>query len=148
MESNRSFHRYVMRFWVILLSLVILCAQGNRLHIHFVDCGQTPYTNSGHTQPTAEHYQHPKIHLVTQKSHWMHSSDGLSVLDMSPEGLLTKPFGIDLLFAIVVSLLILYTPVLVALTFGRLPDCVVKVHRQYNLSPPLRAPPTPHHSPV
>jgi hypothetical protein len=148
MVSYRPFYRFVMLFWVTLLSLAILCAQGTRLHIHFVDCGKIPSTNSEHMQTPTGHHQHAKVHLVSEKAHWMHTSDGLSVLDMSPEGLLTKSFGIALLLAIFVSLLILYVPVLAPLTFRRQQDCQVKVRHQYNLSPPLRAPPTPHHSPA
>jgi hypothetical protein len=129
-----------MLCWVTLLSLTMLCAQGTRLHIHFIDCGKTASMDSAHLQTIPELHQHAKIHLVTQDAHWMHASDGLSVLDMSPEGLMGKALGIELLF-VIVGLLLIYLPVMIGQSFSRPPDSPFKIHSHYSLSPPLRAPP-------
>jgi hypothetical protein len=142
MVCYRPFHRYVVLGWVSLLSLALLCAQGARLHIHWVDCGQTSTLDPAHVPADTEHQQHAKVHLVTQYTHRMHAGDGLSVLDLSPEGLLKKLSDAPLFLAIV-ALVILRLAVVSRQALPRRLEPWVKHRCHCGLSPPLRAPPTP-----
>ena len=140
MMRYRSFNRFVMLFGVALLSLAMLCAQGTRLHVHFVDCGQPSSMGLAPIHVNELHHQHAQVHLVTQAAQRMHASDGLSVLDLSPDGLPSKFSWSQLLLA-VFGLLILRLPALIRQCFPRRAQRRSLSYCHYSFSPPLRAPP-------
>jgi hypothetical protein len=141
MFANRR-NQSVSLIGIMLLSLMLVCAQGSRLHIHFLDCEHPSNPASALTVDADPHPPHAKIHLVTQDVHVMHASDGLSELDISPQGLLQKSPAFNMLMPLILSLFIFIGPIGSDRVFP-LPRCRGGiVHWRYTLSPPLRAPPT------
>ncbi len=133
--------KYTSILWALLISLTLLCAQGTRLHVHYLDCEHASATGLTTTDDNHGHAQHSKIHLVTDSSHHHHSKTEMSELDVSPQGLLKKLSSIDSLLLVIVSLFTLLLPKFTRLAVQQHHDSRLKTLRRYVLSPPLRAPP-------
>ncbi|MEN8167540.1 MAG: hypothetical protein ABFR65_08705 [Pseudomonadota bacterium] len=133
--------KYTSVTGALLLCLALLCAQGTRLHVHFLDCEHAAATGLATTDDNHGHAQHSKIHLVTDNSHHHHSETEMSELDVSPQGLLKKLPGINSLFLAIVCIFTLLLPVFTRQAVQRHSGSRFKTLRYYALSPPLRAPP-------
>ena len=125
----------------LLLSLMLLCAQGASLHVHYSDCNDESSMDPATTEAGHAHGKHARIHLVTDDSHHHHAKAGMSELDISPQGLLKNLTGADTLLLAIFSIFILLLPKITPLAVQTDRDSRTETHRYYALSPPLRAPP-------
>jgi hypothetical protein len=133
--------KYTSMPWALLLCLTLLCVQGTRLHVHYLDCEHEASTGLTTADDNHGHAQHSNIHLVTDSSHHHHSKTGMSELDVSPQGLLKKLSSIDSLLLAIVSIFTLLLPGFTRQAVQQHHDSRFKTLRRYVLSPPLRAPP-------
>ena len=65
----------------LLLSLLLLCAQGVGLHVHNLDHGHDDNQSHGHAHVSQAHFAH-------DTSHKGHQGNVTSEIDVSPDGLL------------------------------------------------------------
>ncbi len=130
--------------WVLLISMTLICAQGTKLHVHYLDCqhdtsiGLLTITEDNHG-----HAQHGKIHLAANGSYDDHSEEGTTELDVSPQGLLKNLSSVLSLLLVITSFFMLLLPEFTRLFLRHNRDSCSIAFWRYVLSPPLRAPPQP-----
>ena len=125
----------------MLLCLMLLCAQGQRLHVHYLDCEEEPPSDQTAAFVVHGHADHSKVHLITDDAHHHHIKAGMMELDISPQGLLKHISGSDPMLLVIIYVLILLLPGFTRLLRSNHHNHRVSFHQYYALSPPLRAPP-------
>ncbi|NOX43621.1 MAG: hypothetical protein GXP19_07805 [Gammaproteobacteria bacterium] len=132
--------------WTLLLSMVLLCAQGVKLHVHSLDHDYDQTHSHIAAEAAAKHSHLSEAHLSTDISHGDHHDEMVSEVDVSPYGLLKK--GLLKKVSTSALTLALLATVVILLFAGfyqqiyhrrRAKDFIFRW--RYLLFPPLRAPP-------
>ncbi|NOY70832.1 MAG: hypothetical protein GXP14_00395 [Gammaproteobacteria bacterium] len=142
MNFFRQMNKKTLLLWSLLLSLSLLCAQSVKLHVHNLDHEHNEFQSHSHdTDEVQDHTHLSKAHFVHDTSHG-NQHDGVSEIDISPDGLLNKASS----SLVVIALFIFFFTLA---RFVSLPTFVqlfrknkLIIQEHYVLSPPLRAPPS------
>jgi len=142
MEFFRRINKRTLLLWSLLLCLSLLCAQGVVLHVHSMDHGHDDQQSHIHAADEANDHAHmSKAHFTHDTSHNDHHDSVASEIDVSPDGLLKN--SSNNIFAI--ALISFFFILVMFVPSQRLIHCCREskliLHRNYVLSPPLRAPP-------
>ena len=124
----------------LLLSLVLLCAQGVKLHVHNLDQGHDNH-HSHAIDEVGDHDHLSKAHFTYDASHDGYHDDVVSEIDISPDGLLKSVNSHVFMIALFAFFFTLITFISSRQLIQRCRESKLILHRQYVLSPPLRAPP-------
>jgi hypothetical protein len=138
MEDFRRINNKLMPAWAVLLSLLILSAQGVTLHIHSVD--HDPH-QSHHSIDDLIDHEHPgQAHVSFDSSHQDHHDEVASEIEACPDCILKQVSANLLSIALVAIVLFLLTPGFyrTRLLYNR---GKVSLPPQFHILPPLRAPP-------
>lgn len=140
MNYYRKLNNTTLFFWVMLLSIALLCAQGVKLHVHNLGHEHGDQHTHDSIQTTA--HDHLSIaHLSTDVSHSDHHTEVVSESDACPDCLLTKITNKTPFMALLVILISLALFGLYQITFSRRCDDKIIFYWRCHLIPPLRAPP-------
>ena len=127
--------------WSLLLSLALLCAQGVKLHVHDLDHGHDNHHSHAHVIDEASDHGHlSKAHSSHDTSHDDHHDSVASEIDVSPDGVLKNSNTVFAL-ALIVFFITLMIPASLRQRVHHRRENDFILHRDYALSPPLRAPP-------
>jgi len=138
MQTIRNIDKRVLSAWVILLLLLMLCAQSVTFHVHSFE--HDPIQSHHSIDDIADHSHNGDVHLSVDSSHEEHHTAETSAVDACPDCLINQlsvSVKVLALFALVYLLLL---PLLCRNTFHRIYDDTNLFWRFY-ISPPLRAPP-------
>ena len=138
MNFFRKIDQRILFAWAILLSLLILCAQGVKLHVHSFD--HDPHQNHHSIDNLNDHSHLSEAHLSIDISHEDHHDEVTSEIDACPDCILKQASGNVLVLALLVMALTLFLPGLSRYIFHR-HHGVVSIPWRHHLFPPLRAPP-------
>ena len=145
MTFFRQTKKHTLFLWTLFLSIVLLCAQGVKLHVHSFghdhDQQHSHIALEVEVEVEVEHSHLSEAHLSTDVSHDDHHSEVVSELDANPNGLLKKVSSSALTLALFATVLTLLFPGFYQQIFHRRRDKAVFLPWRYLLSPPLRAPP-------
>lgn len=142
MESIRRINRQTLLVWCLLLSLLLLCAQGVTMHIHIVDHAHDKYLDHSHfIGETSDHSHISKAHLSNDTFHNDHHNEAVTEIDVTPEGVLKNLSNNIIALALFALLLILVLPITSRQVRHRIHKNPSTLYHYYLISPPLRAPP-------
>lgn len=140
MNYFRQTKKQTLFLWILLISIALLCAQGVKLHTHFLDHEHNQQHSHDSIGVTAEHAHLSDSHLSTDVSHGDHHGEVVLELDASPDGVLKKGSSS-------VPMLALFAAILSFLLFNFAPLALqrrgndITIPQQFFISPPLRGPP-------
>jgi len=138
MNSFRKTNKRILFAWTIILSLLILFAQGVTLHVHSFD--HDPLQNHHSIADLNDHSHLSEAHLSVDFSHNDHHDKVTSEIDASPDCILKQVSANVTVIALLAMALTLLLSGLCRNTFLRY--CrYVALSRRYHLFPSLRAPP-------
>lgn len=146
MQHLRKMKKSSLVFWVILLSIALLSAQGVMLHVHAVDHDHHQRQTHNHDslldqQPTAEHTHISIAHLSADTSHSDHHDRVIYENDACPDCLLTKISHKAPVTALIFMLFILLLTGVCRQSYKRRRDDNIHFSWRFHFTPPLRAPP-------
>ncbi|WP_455218554.1 hypothetical protein [Kaarinaea lacus] len=152
MELFRKTNKSILLYWVIFLSITLICAQGVTLHVHTVDHDHFHGHSQHHSQQhkhdslpdqliTAEHTHISIAHLSVDSSHSSHHDRVIFESDACPDCLLTKISSKVPLAALLSVLFILLLFGIYRRTYERRRDDNILYLFRPHFTPPLRAPP-------
>lgn len=141
MTFFRQTKKHTLFLWILLLSTVLLCAQGVKLHVHSFGHDHDQRHSHIALEVEVEHSHLSEVHLSTDVSDDDHHDEAVSELDLSPSGLLKKVSNSVLTLALLATVLTLLFPGFYQQIVHRRRDKDVFLPWRYLLSPPLRAPP-------
>lgn len=137
MDFFRKIDKRILIAWTVLLSLLMLSAQGVTLHVHSFDHD----SHQGHhsIDNINGHSHIGGAHLSLDSSHQDHHDETTTVIDACPDCL--KQVASNLLMAALIGI-VLFLPV-PGLYRNKFPinRGNVSLPRRFHLIPPLRAPP-------
>jgi hypothetical protein len=145
MNFSRQHRKPIFSLWIIMMSIMLLCAQNLQFHVHNLDHPPSPQQHDSEVEMhSGEHGQSAMKHLSIDSSHADHHDLLVVEMDARPDTILKQLFrnGLSVaLFALIFSLLILgiYTQY-VPRTRRR---TIFVPIRRFHLFPLLRAPPLP-----
>ncbi len=144
MELFRKTKKSILLYWVILLSIALVSAQGVTLHVHAVD--HTHHHHHKHDSlpdqlTTAEHTHISIAHLSVDSSHSSHHNRVLFESDACPDCLLTKISSKVPLAALLSVLFVLLMVGVSRQTYQNRRDDIFLFLFWSHFTPPLRAPP-------
>jgi len=132
--------------WSVLLSLLLLCAQGVKLHVHDLAHGYDNHSNDSYSHIHAideagDHGSLSKAHFAHDTSHHELHDEVISEVDISPAGLLKNTN--NSVFAIMLFALFFILMVLISARqlVQRCRESQLILRSCHLFSPPLRAPP-------
>ena len=143
MNFSRQHRRPVFFLWIVLISIMLLCAQNLQFHVHNLDHhGPLQQHDSQIEMNDGEHGQVAMKHLSIDSSHADHHDQSVVEMDASPETILNQ-ISINgasaVLFALIFTLVILGFYALYIPRTRSLANFVPL--RRFHLFPLLRAPP-------
>ena len=138
MNSVRKTNKRILFAWTILLSLLILFAQGVTLHVHSFD--HDPLQNHHSIGDLNDHSHLSEAHLSVDFSHNDHHDQVTSEIDATPDCIFKQLSANVAVIALLAMVLMLLLPALCRNTFLR-HSRDAGLPRRYLLFPPLRAPP-------
>ncbi len=130
--------------WSLLLSLMLLCAQGVqlKLHVHELDHEHDNYHSHTHaTGDESDHSHLSKAHFAHDTSHDNHHDNIVSEVDITPDGFLKSASNTVFAIALFALSCILVTFIPSRQFFQRCRESKLILYNYYLFSPPLRAPP-------
>ena len=144
MDFFRQTNKRILLLWSVLLALMLLCAQGVKLHAHDLGHGDEHHSSDGHIhaiEATGDHGYLSKVHFAHDTSHSEHHDDVVSEIDISPDGLLKNTN--NSVFAIMLFALFFILMVLISSRqlIQRCRESQLILRSCQIFSPPLRAPP-------
>lgn len=141
MAIFRLIDKRALLLWNLLLVLLLLCAQGVKLHVHNLDHKHSEYHSHTHAVDEAgDHVHLSKAHSAHDTSHNDHYGGVISEIEITSDGVLKNASDI---FAIAV-MVFFFTLVISLSSRQSVQRCrknKLIFHGYYLLSPPLRAPP-------
>lgn len=135
----RQMKKPTLYLWTLLLSVVLLCAQGVKLHVHSFDHDQQHSHIAAEDVATHSHLS--EFHLSTDIAHIDHHGELVPEFDASPDCFLKKVSSNVLTLALLVTLFAFLLAGFYQRTFLRYRARDTIIFWRYLLSPPLRAPP-------
>lgn len=146
MELFRKTKKSTLYYWVIFLSIALVCAQGVTLHVHAVDHDHHQHHSHNHDSlheqlSTVEHSHISIAHLSADTSHSNHHDQVIYESDACPDCLLTKISSKAPLAALLSVLFILLLTGTYRNTYERRRDDNILFSCWLYFTPPLRAPP-------
>ncbi|MFT6264041.1 MAG: hypothetical protein ACJAWS_000173 [Oleiphilaceae bacterium] len=138
MHSFRKTNKRLLAVWSILLSLLMLNAQGVTLHVHNIE--HDPLQNHHSIDDLNDHSYLKLVHLTTDSSHEGHHADVTSEINACPDCLVNQVLSKITMIALQVMALIWILLVVCRTDFPRIHSNIKHPWRHY-ISPQLRAPP-------
>jgi hypothetical protein len=135
MHSFRKTNKRLLAVWTLLLSLLMLNAQGVTLHVHNFE--HDPLQNHHYIDDLNGHWHLNTAHLSTDSSHEGHHAEVTSEMNASPDCLVKSKVTV---IALLAMFFIWLLPTLCRYTFFRIHRNISRPW-QYFLFPQLRAPP-------
>lgn len=130
----KNLHKFRM-WWVLFLSLALLCAQSVKLHVHDLDHTHTS------SESVINHSHTSEFHLSVDVSHAEYHHQAMPEIDLGMSALLNNISAKMITLALLVTLIILCLHSLYPVSFSRRRRVAANAFSRYHFSPPLRAPP-------
>ena len=138
MHTFRKTNKRTLLAWTILLSLLILYAQGVTLHVHNFEHNPV---QSHHSIDNLNDHSHVSVaHLSIDSSHEDHHDELTSEISACPDCILNQASTNVTVLAILAMVLMFILPARCRTTLFSI-HCNNNLSWRYYLSPPLRAPP-------
>jgi hypothetical protein len=138
MQSFRKTNKRILFAWTILLSLLMLNAQGVTLHVHSFE--HTPLQNHHSIDDLNDHSHLNSAHLSIDSSHDGHHDEVTLEISACPNCILNQASTNVTVLALLAMALMFILPALNRTNFFSIHLNISRLWRDY-ISPQLRAPP-------
>ncbi|MBC8209998.1 MAG: hypothetical protein H8E21_02945 [Gammaproteobacteria bacterium] len=125
----------------LLLSVVLLCGQNAKLHLHNFDHVHSASTAHDSVAELTQHTHRGEAHLALDSSHADHHAGMVTEINTEQLGLLQNVFIQLLTLALLIGLIALLRPAFYPLTTSLCRPEPPAIPWRRHFSPPLRAPP-------